>query len=103
MSENLAKAMTAWRAGSGVDAALKIAFSTSQRCAFGIAAARSDVLPEPYDTPGRAWLRLCDEQREAVRKWNVSGAEDAERLAPGAFAEGVANHGGPLPGSPGLR
>ena len=103
MNENLSRTMAVWCAGGDISEALAVAFSTSQRCAFALASGRLDLLPEPYDTPGRAWLRLSSDQRDAVRQWNAAGADDAELLAPAALQEGLANHGGPLPGSPRLR
>lgn len=97
MNENLGKAMAVWRGGADIDDALAVAFSVSQRCAFALASGRVDLLPEPYGTPGRAWLRLDDSQRGAVREWNARGATEAEWLAHEAALEGIANHGSALP------
>ena len=96
MSEHLDEAMKVWQAGLDPHQAIAGA-STSQRCAFAIASGVGSLLPKPYDSPGRAWLRLDDGQRNAVHRWNPTGASYAERTAHKALAEGVGNHGSALP------
>lgn len=96
MTEHLDKSMTAWRAGAD-PRDLMIGASTSQKCAFALVSGISWLLPEPFDNSGRAWLRLNDRQRAGVRRWNKLEAEYAEQFAHDALAEGIANHGSPLP------
>ena len=96
MNENLENAMMTLRRGVPAEQ-IRSVFSTSQRCAFGLAAGLTHLLPQPFETPGRAWLRLNDNQREAVRRWNPSMASQARSAAYKEHLNGFSNHGSRLP------